>query len=273
MTRRASRKGARRLMAIVASHSSASTSRNGAGTATPALATRTSIGPSAPSARSTSSAGASASSRSAPITNARRPPSWISRASSSVVAESPPWASTTAAPSALNARASARPMPPSAPVRSATRPSSGRSAIGLADLAAGVEDAFEAEDAAEDGDGGGVGRVHAVIGEPARPERAGLRVRRVGGVVDDPEVEGELAEVHRFVDRMAVDVGDLVHRVAERAGLHLHHGVGLAVVEVEVLAVLEKRRLDGHRALVVQAGPEDQERGDVVEREGVVEPV
>jgi hypothetical protein len=57
--------------------------------------------------------------------------------------------------------------------------------------------------------------------------------------VDDPEVDRELGEVDRLADRVAVGVGDLVDRVAERPGLHLDHRVGLAVVEVEVRAVLQ----------------------------------
>ena len=57
---------------------------------------------------------------------------------------------------------------------------------------------------------------------------------------------------------MAVGVRDLVDRVAVGAGLHLDHGERLAVVEVEVGAVLEERALDRDRALVVEAGAEAQ---------------
>ena len=56
-------------------------------------------------------------------------------------------------------------------------------------------------------------------------------------------------------------------------GLHLDDRERLAVVEVEVGAVLQERRLDRDRALVVQAGAEAQVGGEVVDAERVVEPV
>src|SRR5579872_3437420 len=72
---------------------------------------------------------------------------------------------------------------------------------------------------------------------------------------------------------MAVGVCDLVHGVAERAGFHLHHRERLAVVEVQIRAVLQERALDRDRALVVQPSAEPEVAGQVVDAEGVVEPV
>ena len=91
--------------------------------------------------------------------------------------------------------------------------------------------------------------------------------------MDDPEVERQLREVDRLADRVAVGVGDLVDRVAVRPGLHLHHRERLAVVEVEVGAVLQERALHRDRALVVEPAAEAQVRRDVVHAERVVEPV
>jgi hypothetical protein len=70
-----------------------------------------------------------------------------------------------------------------------------------------------------------------------------------------PKVDGQLGEVDRLADRIAVGVGDLVDGVAVRTGLHLDDRERLAVVEVEVAAVLQERALDGHRALVVEPVP------------------
>jgi hypothetical protein len=72
---------------------------------------------------------------------------------------------------------------------------------------------------------------------------------------------------------MAIGVGDLVDRVAVGPGLHLHHRERLAVIEVEVGAVLEERALDRDRALVVEPAPEAQVGRNVVDAESVVEPV
>src|SRR5215207_766121 len=80
------------------------------------------------------------------------------------------------------------------------------------------EELFQRQDAPEDRERRRVRRVHAVVAEPARAERARLGVWRVGGVVDDPEVDRELGEVDRLPDGVAVDVGDLVDRVAVRPG-------------------------------------------------------
>ena len=59
-----------------------------------------------------------------------------------------------------------------------------------------------------------------------------------------PRSIGSLEKLTASLRRVAVGVGDLVHGVAVRAGLHLDHGERLAVVEVEVGAVLQERALD-----------------------------
>ena len=80
-----------------------------------------------------------------------------------------------------------------------------------------VQRALEAQDAAQDRQRRRVGRVHPVVAQAAGAQRSGLGVGRVRGVVDDPEVDRELGEVDGLADGMAVGVGDLVDRVAERA--------------------------------------------------------
>ena len=73
-----------------------------------------------------------------------------------------------------------------------------------------------------------------------------------------PKSIGSFEKLTASPTGMAVGVGDLVDRVAERAGLHLDHRERLAVVEVEVVAVLQERALDRDRALVVEARAEAQ---------------
>src|SRR5260370_40483373 len=51
------------------------------------------------------------------------------------------------------------------------------------------------EDPPRQGDSRGVRGVHAAIAQPPRAQRAGLRVRRVGGVKDDSQVETKLRHV------------------------------------------------------------------------------
>src|SRR5438093_2364919 len=97
-----------------------------------------------------------------------------------------------------------------------------------------------------------VGRVHAPIAEPPRAQRSRLRVGRVGRVVDDAEIKVRLRHVHALVDRVAVRLADLVASVEIRTSLHLDDGVPALVVQVEVLAVLQKRAADRHGALIVQ---------------------
>src|SRR5580700_11925468 len=67
------------------------------------------------------------------------------------------------------------------------------------------------DDAPHDGDRGRVRRVHAEIGETARTERACLRVRGIGRVVDDPEIDGQLGEVDRLTGWIADGLGHRVH--------------------------------------------------------------
>src|SRR5215472_3893363 len=59
-------------------------------------------------------------------------------------------------------------------------------------------------------DSGGVRRVHSPVAQAPRSERARLRVRRVGCVMDDAEVEVRLGHVHALVDGVAVGLADLV---------------------------------------------------------------
>src|SRR5438105_4818215 len=94
--------------------------------------------------------------------------------------------------------------------------------------------ALEAEDAADDGDRGGVGRVHAPVGESAGTQSPRLGERGVRRVVDEPEVDRKPGEVDRLPRGIAAGLAQLVERRAVWSGLHLHHGEGLAVVEVEV---------------------------------------
>src|SRR4051812_31527320 len=89
---------------------------------TPAFGTSTSTGPSSRSTSSTSWCRASRSARSAPAVSTRAPPPASSRASSSARVASWAYASATDAPALASSRASAAPIPPLAPVTSATRP-------------------------------------------------------------------------------------------------------------------------------------------------------
>src|SRR3954470_12962373 len=122
-SRRASMNGAVRFTATCASQSSSVTSSiRWRIRPTPAFATSTSTGPSSFSTSSTSCSVASRSLRSAPAVSPRAPPAASSRASSSARAASCAYASATAAPAPASRRDSAAPMPPLAPVTSATRP-------------------------------------------------------------------------------------------------------------------------------------------------------
>src|SRR5579859_5059886 len=113
--------------------------------------------------------------------------------------------------------------------------------------------ALAGDDAPHDGDRRRVRRVHAEIGETARAERAGLRVWGIGCVVDDPEIDGQLGEVDRLTGWVADGLSHLVHRTAVWTSLHLDHGERLAIIEVEVAAVLQERPLHAHCALIVEA--------------------
>src|ERR1017187_10504911 len=67
------------------------------------------------------------------------------------------------------------------------------------------------DDAPHDGDRRCVRRVHAEVGESPRAERARLRVRGVGCVVDNPEINGQLGEVDWLTGWIADGLGHLVH--------------------------------------------------------------
>src|ERR1019366_7884453 len=129
------------------------------------------------------------------------------------------------------------------------------------------------DDAPHDGDRRRVRRVHAEIGEAARAKRPSLRVGGVGCVMDDAEIDGQLGEADRLAGRIADGLGHLIHGVAVWTSLHLDHGERLAVVEVEVAAVLQERPLHADCTLVVEPAAEAQVRGDIRDGEGVVEPV
>src|SRR5579863_913355 len=74
--------------------------------------------------------------------------------------------------------------------------------------------ALAGDDAPHDGNRRCVRRIHAVVREPARAERASLRVRGVRRVVDDAEIDRQLGEAHRFTGGIAHGLGHLVHGVA-----------------------------------------------------------
>src|SRR5258708_24852971 len=90
-------------------------------------------------------------------------------------------------------------------------------------------------------DSRGVSRVHAAIAQPPRAQRACLRVRRVGGVEDDSQVETKLRHVHALAQRITVRLRDLVTGVEVGTCLHLHDRVAALAVHVEILAVLPER--------------------------------
>jgi hypothetical protein len=69
--------------------------------------------------------------------------------------------------------------------------------------------------------------------------------------VDDSEVEVDLRHVHALTDRVAIGLDDLVTRIEVWAGFHLHDRVAAVVVEIEVVAILQKRSANRYRALVV----------------------
>src|SRR4051812_1775882 len=124
-TRRASTNGAVRLTARCWSQSSSLTSSTVPRIQpTPAFGTSTSTGPRSASTSSTSCSDAARSARSAPAVSTRVPPAASSRASSSARVASRAYAKATDAPEAASPRAIAAPIPPLAPVTSATRPAS-----------------------------------------------------------------------------------------------------------------------------------------------------
>src|ERR1035438_3966118 len=57
------------------------------------------------------------------------------------------------------------------------------------------------DDAPHEGDRRCVRRGHAAIRETASAERTSLRIRGVGCVVDDAEIDGQLGEAHRLAGR------------------------------------------------------------------------
>ena len=87
------------------------------------------------------------------------------------------------------------------------------------------------------------------------------------------QVEGELGEVDVLAHRITRRFGGLVERVEVRPSFHFHHREALAVVEVEVAAILQECSPNGHRALVIEGRAVHQERRDAVEAEAVVQPV
>src|SRR3954465_11134093 len=122
-TRRASRNGALRFTAMWSSQSASVTSSIACLIRpTPAFGTSTSTGPSSRSTSSTSWSSASRSDRSAPAVSTRAPGPASSRARSSARAASCAYESATDAPACATSREIAAPMPPLAPVTSATRP-------------------------------------------------------------------------------------------------------------------------------------------------------
>src|SRR3954468_4357131 len=131
-TRRASTNGAVRFTARCWSQSSSLTSSTVPRIQpTPAFGTSTSTGPRSASTSSTSCSAAARSTRSAPAVSTRAPPAASSRASSSARVASRAYARATDAPAAASPRAIAAPIPPLAPVTSATRPARGSLSIHL----------------------------------------------------------------------------------------------------------------------------------------------
>src|SRR4051812_34137083 len=91
--------------------------------------------------------------------------------------------------------------------------------------------------------------------------------------MDDAKIDWNLAHVDTLVGGMTRKKSVLVERREERAGFHLNHGEVLAVVEVEVAAVLQVGAAHGQCALVVERRAEDEEWSEVGAGEAVGEPV
>src|SRR5438105_6767313 len=126
------------------------------------------------------------------------------------------------------------------------------------------------QDPPRHGDSRGVGGVHPPVAQASRAEGACLGVRRVRCVVDDAQVEVDLRHVHALADRVTLRLPDLVARVEVGPRLHLDHGVVTLVVEIKVVAVLEKRAAHRDSALVVERGAVDEVGLHVAGREAVV---
>src|SRR5260370_258465 len=78
------------------------------------------------------------------------------------------------------------------------------------------------EDPLRKGDSRRIRRVHAAIAQPPRAQSAGLRVRRVGGVEDDSQIETKLRHVPARAQWITVRLRELVTGVEVGACLHLH---------------------------------------------------
>jgi hypothetical protein len=91
--------------------------------------------------------------------------------------------------------------------------------------------------------------------------------------MDDAEVEMRLRHVDALSEWISVRLRDLVARIEIRSPFHLDHGVATLVVEVQVVAVLQKCPTNGDGALVVERRTIDEIGLYVGCREAVVQPV
>src|SRR5262249_23549228 len=266
-TARAQRNMEVRLVTSTSSHSSSVTSSDGLSSVTPALLTRTSMGPSVRSASVTAARIPSALVTSSGIARARPPAASISAATDTISALARA-AQATLAPASAKARAMARPRPRLAPVTNAVRPSRekrrsvvlppSRCPLPLKGRGRGGEALGHqlAETVLLDLAAGG----HGKLGDDLKP--LGKLVARELLAL---EIDGDLAQGERLPfagnhhgaaalheprvghghDGHAGDLGMRVEEV-----LHLDHGDVLAAADDDVLAPPR----DGDVAVAVQGG-------------------
>jgi len=113
---------------------------------------------------------------------------------------------------------------------------------------------LRAENGAENGDGGGVGGVHAEVGEVLRAQVLAFAEGGVGGVVEDADGERGLVQVDQFVVGVSFRPSHFVDAAQIRSRFHLHVSVPLLVKDGHVAFVLQKGAGDGDRFLVVHDG-------------------
>ena len=119
------------------------------------------------------------------------------------------------------------------------------------------------QDTAQSGNGGGVGGIHAKIGERAGSQVFAFAKRGIRGIVHDAEIKRQIVEIDNFIMGVALGAEHFIDGREVRAGFHLDIGIAFTVENIHVLGILQEGTQHGDGFLIIEHRAIDQIRSHI----------
>src|SRR5207244_5367626 len=119
-------------------------------------------------------------------------------------------------------------------------------------------------DAAENGNSVGIGRVHAKVRQAACPKVLATCIWSIRSIVQDTQLIRQAGKIDVLACGVARQVLIFVDGVEIWAALHLHYCIVRAIIEIQILPVLQIGSLSRNSLLIVRYRTIDQVGLDIL---------